>query len=170
MKESSKARKGNERIGRRLLMLAVAVSLVSLQQAWAVAACLCGSPAESHHLSCAQHCAQMFEQSTAAPGHCQMSSRQEAAKESSPPSRPGTNPYAAPVRSDSPEPASITCCEPRPRAAMLAASFEPQRETATDDESPDLRLPPVRERFPHATKLRPPRSCPIYLSVSSLLI
>ncbi len=82
----------------------------------------------------------------------------------------GKGPTVAEGRRDSAPPLTLSCCQPQPKTDLPAVSFSAQQEPL-EFEGSTLQLDSIPQLAPTSLNIfKPPRSRPVYLTVSSLLI
>lgn len=176
MKRNRKSLKPFTRISRRALGLGLVLSVLFLQQSFAAALCLCDH--ETPHFAFSQceqqdaipteaHDTGMHGETPAEMHHAGMHHEKSEVHESSPSSEAATV-TAGQVGGGSP-PSAFSCCHGRPQADVPAASMSVQTPVAVEETTP-LTISDARATFISSRVSIPPRSRPIYLSLSCFLI
>ena len=162
--------------GSRALGLALVIVLLSLQQAWAAAFCLCDdqgrsqaatNPCEHKTAPGAEHHPGMHHHASAEMPHGRMhhesSQATRPASESENVSETGGQP-------GSNRPSTLSCCCVQPQADVPVASYSFQQQSL--EAVPSLPQPATRtvEPLPATGIPKPPRARPVYLTVSAFLI
>lgn len=165
------------RLSRRAVGLALVLALVSLQQAWAAAFCLCDDQSrmqaqtgscESHQTApVAEHHAGMHHHPDAEMPHGGMRHNASQASQSDPNSESVSKTGGEPR---SHHPSTLSCCHVQPQADVPAASISFQPPSLEGAQGlPQFALG-AGETLPAASIPKPPRSRPVYLTVSAFLI
>ena len=172
----------------RAIVLLIVFALISLQQAWAAALCTCDHDNKpqtevshcSHHETVPaeqsdstmhtgmDHASMHHHSGSAMHDHSGMREETAGGKRDTIQSEAGAR--VVDGRSNNPQPITLSCCQTQPRADLPVVSFSAQQEPLEFETAP-LQLDSVLQFAPHSLNLfKPPRSRPVYLTVSSLLI
>ncbi len=167
----------------RAIGLALVLALLSLQQAWAAAFAMCddeGQP-QAALSSCTNHQPQPAEEHKAGAHHHSCGPMHQSGEDhsteavASPPqetSHPQSEAVSATGsgRTGDHSPCSLSCCQVQPQSeAPVVSNPVQQQALAVSENPPQLALgldPPV----PTTNVYKPPRSRPVYLTISSFLI
>lgn len=149
---------------RRALIIGVTLSLFSAQVAWAAAACLCNHQTESEIRYC--HCE--HQRAPAHESHHGVISHENSDSHFTTP-HSGNGATKDAVRGNDSLPSAAICCRLNPPASEPVIPVAVQEPGAVEEVGPITVHEPSVTTVPAGID-RPPRSRPIYLSLSSLLI
>lgn len=177
--QSKKPERLNRAIG-----LALVLALLSLQQVWAAAFCMCGHEGQpqAESDSCMHHQALPVEAHNAGAHHHSSEHAQHACapqhsaetKASTPQSTSTSQPEALSAsgsgHTSNHAPSSLSCCHIQPKAETPVVSSSVQQQALEIDGNPPQLAADVEPVALSPNVYKPPRSRPVYLTVSAFRI
>lgn len=167
----------------RAIGLALVLALLSLQQAWAAAFCICDHEGQLQaELNSCTHQVQPAEAPDAGAHHHSSEHAQHACapqpsaetKASAPQSASASQPEAISAtgsgHNSNHAPSSLSCCHVQPKSETPAVSFSVQQQALEIGGNPPQLTLGVEPVALALNVYKPPRSRPVYLTVSAFLI